>query len=61
MENTKISEDNIESGGHKVISPMLLLNNEKNDITNLLNMVSKKYKVSIKDAAFALTKTLEKF
>lgn len=55
-------EDNLheEGHGHRIISPNMLLNNNKNEIQQLLLIISKKYKVSIPDAALALSKTLEK-
>lgn len=44
---------------HRIISPNLLLSDNKKDIENLLIIISKKYKVTIGDAAVALSKTLE--
>ena len=44
---------------HRIISPNLLLSDNKKDIEALLLIIAKKYKVSIEDAAVALSKTLE--
>jgi hypothetical protein len=44
---------------HRIISPNLLLSDNKKDIENLLIIIAKKYKITIEDAAVALSKTLE--
>lgn len=44
---------------HRIISPNLLLSDNKKDIEILLNIIAKKYKITIWDAAVALSKTLE--
>jgi len=53
MKNKKIEEN------HRIISPNLLLTDNKKDIEMLLNIIAKKYKITIDDAAVALSKTLE--
>lgn len=58
MENN-INENSL--GGHRIISPKKILNNDRKDIENLLQIISKKYKISIEDAAFALSKTLQSY
>ena len=45
---------------HRIISPNLLLTDNKKDIEILLKIIAKKYRISIEDAAVALSKTLEK-
>ena len=45
---------------HRIISPNLLLTDNKKDIEALLLMVAKKYRITVKDAAAGLSKTLEK-
>ena len=44
---------------HRIISPNLLLSDNKKDIEKLLIIIAKKYKITIEDAAVALSKTLE--
>lgn len=56
----KKEDINEEGFGHRIISPKLLLSNNKKDIENLLQIIAKKYRVSIEDAAVALSKTLER-
>lgn len=55
----KNKHNNLEEH-HRIISPNLLLTDNKKDIENLLIIISKKYKINIKNAALALSKTLEK-
>ena len=55
------NNENDHASSHRIISPMLLFTNNKKDIEQLLNTISKKHNVSIKDAAFALTKTLQNY
>lgn len=59
MKKNGINEDGNFMGGHRVISPALLLNNNKKEIEQLLKIIAKKYSISVKDAAVALSKTLE--
>jgi hypothetical protein len=44
---------------HRIISPNLLLSDNKKDIETLLLIIAKKYRVTVGDAAAALSKTLE--
>lgn len=60
MEKDNINENDFSSK-HRVIAPSLLLSNNKKDIEQLLNIISRKYNVSVNDAAFALSKTLQSF
>lgn len=46
--------------GHRIISPSLLLSDNKKDIEQLLLIIAKKYRISVEDAAVALSKTLER-
>lgn len=46
-------------GGHIVLSPELLLKNNRRDIQKLLDELSRAYKVSSEDAAFALQVVLK--
>ncbi len=50
----------IKEGHHRIISPNLLLTDNKKDIEALLLIIAKKYKISVEEAAVALSKTLEK-
>ena len=51
--NKKVNEH------HRIISPALLLSDNKKDIEVLLLAIAKKYKITVGDAAAALSKTLE--
>ena len=57
MKKIKINEKN---QFHKVISSDLLLSRNEKEIGELLSIISKKYNVSIRDAAFALTNVFNK-
>ncbi len=50
----------IKEEHHRIISPNLLLTDNKKDIEALLLIIGKKYKISVEEAAVALSKTLEK-
>jgi hypothetical protein len=45
---------------HVVLSSDKLLSNNSKDIKQLLQVISKKYNVSVEDAAFALTNVFKK-
>ena len=57
MENKHIKKKHISE--HRIISPSLLLSDNKKDIELLLKTIAKKYRITIGDAAVALSKTLE--
>lgn len=48
-------------GGHRVLSPERILRDNSRVIINLLEEISKAYKVSKQDAAFALQQVLKNF
>ena len=59
MENNDINEDEPQRGGHKILPTNLLLKNDRKDIIQLLNKISKEYNVSLEDAAFSLSNVLK--
>lgn len=44
---------------NRIISPNLLLSDNKKDIETLLKIIAKKYRITVSEAAVALSKTLE--
>ena len=58
--NESESDSDWVSQSHRVLSADKLLTNSSKDIEQLLLAISKKYKVSVKDAAFALTNVFQK-
>lgn len=56
----KKEDINEEGYGHRIISPKLLLSDNKKDIEVLLLIIAKKYRISIDDAKISLAKTLER-
>ena len=50
-----------EGRSHRVISPMMLFNNNKSEITILLNQIAEENNITIGEAASALAEALKKF
>ena len=57
----KLKEDPQDFGtGHKVISPNVIMNKDRDQIKQLLMQLSQEYNVSVKDIAFALANVLRR-
>ena len=50
-----------ESHSTRIISPMMLFNNNKSEISVLLNQISKENNITVGEAAQALAEALKKF
>ena len=60
MKNIK-EDDGISTMSHRVISTEKLLKTHSRAIKELLIQISKSYKISINDAAFAVSNALNRF
>ena len=50
-----------ESGSNRIISPMMLINKNKSEITILLKQIAKENRITIDEAAIALSEALKRF
>lgn len=57
---TNITNESDFTGSHKVISSDSIISTNSKDIKQLINVIAKKYNISIEDAAFALTNVFKK-
>ena len=52
---------NVQEHSNRVISPMMLFNNNKSEITLLLKQIAKENRITIGEAATALSEALKRF
>ena len=50
-----------EGGSNRIISPMMLITKNKAEITILLKQIAKEHRITVDEAAMALSEALKRF
>ena len=51
----------LNEGSNRIISPMMLINKNKSEITILLKQIAKENRITVDEAAMALSEALKRF